>query len=146
MSFFSRNWRGVSVLTLGIGTMLITHFLLHDCADEGRFMTLANGMKAPMKCYWTERSVYGVAALIVVIGLVMLWQHESSRALSLVTAAAGALIIVTPLWLIGTCTDPMEPCNTSLKPGLIVLGLLTVVVGLTGAFQSRRQGGPGTVA
>jgi len=140
MSFISKNWRGLTFLTLGIATVLAGLFLLENCADAGHFVTNANGMKMHMGCTWTERAVLGLGGLTAFMGLVMLFMRESARALSLAAAAGGALMIATPLWLIPTCANPMMTCNLSLKPGVLTLGGLIMVAGLAGVVQFVRAG------
>jgi hypothetical protein len=144
MTFLSNNWRGLAVFALGAATVLAAVFLLHSCADEGHFMTMGNGMQANMGCTWTERAVIGTGGLVAVIGLIMMVMRQSARALSLVAAAAGLLMIGTPLWLIPTCVNPMMACNLSLKPGTLLLGGLTAIVGLVGALKLQRAGASGT--
>jgi uncharacterized membrane protein len=128
----------LSVLVLGVGSVLVTHFVLKDCADVGHMMKTASGMSAPMRCFYTERAVDVVGGLVAVMGLVMLWQREASRAVSAAAAAAGLVLIAIPLWLLPTCPDGMMECNLSLKPGVIMLGVVITVVGLAAAVQSRR--------
>jgi hypothetical protein len=142
MNFFARNWRGLLAMALGVATVVATTFFLHACADEGHFAKLANGMEMHMGCTWTERAVTGIGGLVAVVGILMIVMREAVRALSLTTLAAGALMIITPIWLIPTCKNPTMPCNLSLKPGTLLLGGLIVLAGLAGALKFTRSAGP----
>lgn len=126
------------MVVLGVGSVLLATFVLKDCADVGHMMKTASGMSAPMRCFYTERAVDLVGGLVTVLGLIMLWQRDAARALSLGVAAAGLFMIAVPLWLLPTCPDPMMMCNMSLKPGAIILGALITVVGVVAGVQSRR--------
>jgi hypothetical protein len=143
MQFLNRNWRGLMVFGLGAATLLAAIFLLHNCADTGHLVKLANGTETDMACTWTKRAVEGIGGLVAIMGLVMLWIKESARAISLVAAAAGLLMVATPLWLIPTCKNAMMTCNLSLKPGTLILGGVIALAGLVGALRFARAGAGG---
>jgi hypothetical protein len=97
-----------------------------------------------MGCTWTKRAVEGIGGLVAVMGLVMIFMKEAARALSLVAAAAGLLMIATPLWLIPTCKNAMMTCNMSLKPGVLIFGGLIALAGLAGSLKFARAAGAGS--
>lgn len=140
MKSLSEHWRGLSVFLLGAVTVVLAATVLHVCADEGKFMQTASGMDVHMACTWTRRAVIGVGGLVAMIGLIMLFTREAARALSLVAAAGGALIIALPLWLIPTCAKAMMECNQSFKPGVLLLGGVIAVVGFAGSLTFTRSG------
>ena len=146
MNVITRNWRGLLVVTLGVATLLSTHYLLHSCADTGVFLTTMKGASVPMRCSWTERAVQGVGGLVALLGVLMVWLRESTRGLSLAVAASGLLMFLTPIWLIPTCDSPMMNCNLSLKPGAMLLGALITIAGLASAISVRRFGEAGRTA
>jgi|GEM_PF-1987059 len=141
MAFLTQRWRGLLVLLLGMAVVVSTLFL-DTCADAGHYMTTASGMQVPMKCTWTERAILGIGGLVMVMGIIMLAAHPVARYLSMPSAAAGILLLATPLWLIPTCGNPSMPCNLSLKPGSLLLGGLVTLGGLAGAVQFRRAERP----
>lgn len=143
MRFLTENWRGLTVLGLGVATILAGIFVLDSCADAGHFVKSASGMDMHMACTWTERAVLGIGGLVAAMGLVMLFYREASRAISLIAGAGGALMIATPLWLIPTCKNAMMTCNHSLKIGALILGAVIAVVGLIGAIRVTRASGAG---
>jgi len=141
MRFLEQNWRGLTLLVLGAGTVLAAIFLLDTCADAGKFLTTNNGATVHMGCTWTERAVMGLGGLIGLVGLITIFWKDAARALSLSTVGAGALMLATPLWLIPTCKMAMMTCNQSLKPGVLILSGLIMVAGLVGSIKLVRGEG-----
>lgn len=141
MKSLTNNWRGLAVLGMGLLTVVLASTVLHVCADEGHFVKTASGMDMHMACTWTKRAVIGFGGLVAVIGLIMTFATAASRALSLAAAAAGALIIATPLWLIPTCAKEMMTCNQVFKPAVLVLGGLIALIGLVGSLNFSRSEG-----
>lgn len=141
MTVFAKRWRGLLVLVLGLATVVAAQALLDVCGDAGHMLETATGAKVPMRCHWSEQAVKGVGGLVAGIGLVMLLARaEAQRALSAVTALAGLLIVLIPLWLIPTCTMATMLCNLSFRPGAILLGALVVLAGLLGMISWKRLG------
>lgn len=140
MTFLTTNWRGLSVFTLGVATVLAAIFLLDNCADAGKLLQTANGAEVHMACTWTERAVLGLGGLTAVFGLLMIFFRDAVQGLSLGALATGALMVATPLWLIPTCKNAMMICNMSLKPGVLIFGGLIALVGLVGALKFARAG------
>lgn len=143
MNMFSRNWRPILFMVLGLTTIFSAHFFLDTCADAGHFMTTAKGMKVHMGCTWTERAVMGVGGLVAFMGLVMLIAREAVRGLSMAIAGAGILMILIPVWLIPTCANPTMTCNLSLKPGSLLLGGIVTLMGLVASLRLRQLDSPG---
>lgn len=146
MKSLTQNWRGLAVLGMGLLTVVLASTVLHVCADEGHFVKSASGMDMHMACTWTKRAVIGFGGLVAITGLIMLFNTAASRALSLVAAAGGALIIASPLWLIPTCAKAMMTCNQVFKPGALVLGGLIAVIGLAGSISFARSKGAALAA
>lgn len=144
MESLSIRWRGMMVFLMGTATVFGTIFL-EKCADAGHYATLANGMQIHMGCTWTERAILGLGGLVAVVGLLMMIAPPAAQYLSMAAAAAGLLVLATPLWLIPTCPNPMMTCNMSLKPGSLLLGGLVTVAGLVGATRLRRAEGDSTL-
>lgn len=112
-----------------------------DCASQGRQLTLENGGQMPMKCHWTAIAEIGMAVPLLAAGVLMMvsTRKESLRNLSLLGGLQGILIILLPTWLIGVCANPNMVCNSTMKPALIMLGGLTVVLGVIGVARTLRR-------
>jgi hypothetical protein len=85
-----------------------------------------------MTCWYTGEAETGIGALIVLAGLALiaLPGRDSRRALGILGIGIGVIVALIPTVLIGTCSDPSSPCNIGTKPALIILGALTVIVGI----------------
>ncbi len=111
-----------------------------NCQYDGKGLTLAHGRQVPMKCYWTARASLLVAVPLLVTGLLLAFsrQQETRRALALLAAIDGVLVILLPTWLIGVCQHPGASCNLVMKPALILMGLLVIVASLAVLVLSSR--------
>jgi hypothetical protein len=141
MTFFTNNWRGLTMFVLGSATVLLALFVFDSCGDTGKMIATASGGQAHMACHWTERAVIGLGGLTAVLGLIMLMFKDAAQGLSLGAFATGALMLATPIWLIPTCKMATMICNLSLKPGALVMAGLIAVAGLVGAIRSKRADG-----
>jgi hypothetical protein len=129
----------ILIVILAILIGLVPQFF--NCQYDGNALTLADGRQVPMKCYWTARASLLVAIPLLVMGLLLAFsrQRETRRALALLGAIAGILVILLPTWLIGVCQHPGASCNLVMKPALILMGILVIVASLAGlALSSRR--------
>lgn len=115
--------------------------LYTTCEHAGKAMALANGMQAPMKCFWTARGELALAIpLLGLAGFLALAKgQETRRALAILSAILGVLIIALPSSLIGVCQHSQAPCNLIMKPCLMLIGTLTAGAGLAGLALSERQ-------
>jgi hypothetical protein len=117
-----------------------------NCQYDGKALTLADGRQVPMKCYWTARASLLVAIPLLLVGLLLAFsrQRETRRALALLGAIIGILVILLPTWLIGVCQHPGASCSLVMKPALILMGILATVASLAGlGLSSRPRSGPG---
>lgn len=140
MRRFTRNWRGVLFLTLGVAVVLAAHFVLDVCGDAGHMLETAKGTQVAMRCSWSERAIEGIGGLVAIMGVIMLFAPKAARTLSLATAFAGLLMLLVPIWLIPTCMSPTMVCNLSFRPGAILLSSLVVLAGLVGVLNLNRMG------
>jgi len=115
--------------------------LFTDCESQGKAITLANGKTIPMKCHWTGRAALAMAFPLAAVGLLMVVSRrkETQRALSVVAAVSGIMVILLPTYLIGVCASPDMSCNMIEKGALILAGVLALAVGLVGLFLARRS-------
>jgi energy-converting hydrogenase Eha subunit A len=134
----------ISIVILAILIGVLPQFF--NCQYDGKALTLADGRQVPMKCYWTARASLLVAVPLLAVGLLLAFsrQRETRRALALLGAIAGVLVILLPTWLIGVCQHPGASCNLVMKPALILMGILVIVASLAGlVLSSRPRSAPG---
>jgi hypothetical protein len=126
----------IVVLALVIG--IVPQFT--DCQSQGRAMQLPNGMTAPMRCYWSATAELALAIPIAAVGLLLAFsrRRESIRNLSILGIVLGAVAILVPAVLIGTCANPDMICNTVMRPLLILMGTLLVAISVITLIVSNR--------
>ena len=131
--------RSAGLLNAGLGLLIIlTPLVLPVCQG---LLQLANGKMVPMRCHWTAQAEILLGALILAAGLTqaMMKNWDARRDLGLQVAFLGLAVILTPLFIISTCTDPDMACNIGTKPALLILGAITLVSGISGRFASGRE-------
>jgi len=118
--------------------------LFTDCESQGKSIVLANGKTIPMKCHWTGRAALAMAFPLAAVGLLMAVSRrkETQRALSVVAAVSGIMVILLPTYLIGVCASPDMICNMIERGALILAGVLALAVGLVGLVLARRSDQP----
>lgn len=99
-----------------------------DCLSAGRMLTLADGRQIPMKCHWTGRAELGLALPLFAVGVTMMFSRrkESFRNLGVGGTTLGIVAILLPTVLIGVCGNPDMPCNSTMRPALVLMGALAV--------------------
>jgi hypothetical protein len=133
----------VAASTIAILAVLIAVVpMFTDCASAGRMLTLADGREIPMKCHWTGRAELGLGLPLLAVGLTMVAsrRRETQRNLGLVGITLGIVAILLPTTLIGVCGNPDMPCNSIMKPALILMGILVVGVSLAVVIRNWRRG------
>lgn len=110
-----------------------------DCSSQGRAITLANGAAIPMKCHWAGRAELALAGPLLILAgaLFVPRQKESRRSLALLGLALGAAVILLPGPLVGVCANVTMPCQTLMKPALMLAGLLVMATALAILFLSK---------
>ncbi len=96
------------------------------------------GMFVPMRCHYTAQAEIAMGILVAIAGALILIfanQAETRGALNAVVLALGAVVILIPTVLLGTCKNPAMPCNIGTKPALILLGSLTMLLGAIGLWD-----------
>jgi hypothetical protein len=129
----------VSIVVLAIVIGIVPLFF--NCQHDGKALVLANGREVPMKCYWTARASLLVAVPLLAVGLLLAFsrQRETQRALALLGAIAGILVILLPTWLIGVCQHAGASCSLVMRPVLILAGVLVIVLSLVSVAASARR-------
>jgi len=113
-----------------------------DCESAGRMLTLEDGRQVSMKCHWTARAELGLALPLLAVGVMMPFSKNrgSRRMLGIAGAALGIATVLLPTELIGVCMNPDMPCVSTMKPALLLMGVLVVAIGLaTVAFSWGRE-------
>ena len=131
------KYLGIALAAFGLAIAIVPNFT--DCASHGAFMTVM-GKQLPMVCHWSARAEMAVGIPVALIGIMMSFKRFSSGflGLSILGGGLGALAILLPTHIIGTCPGPTMTCNTVMKPITTVLGSLTIVGSLGGLMLSRK--------
>jgi len=129
----------VIVMILAVLIAAVPQFT--NCHADGRVLTLENGNQIPMKCYWSARSELGLGLPILAVGALMVGtrRRTSMRSLGILGVALGAVVIALPTNLIGVCANPDMICNSTMRPALIMMGLLVSGISLAVVVRSFTQ-------
>lgn len=136
---------GIGVAITGLLVALTPNVILPVCEE---LVKTAMGTSIPMRCHYTATAEIGVGGLLSVAGaLFFVYGGESkiNGILSTMILALGVVTILIPTVLIGTCATPDHPCNLGSKPGLILLGSFTMLLG-AGGIWSAWKGAPAAPA
>ena len=133
-----RIFGGITAFS-GVLIAVISHFF--NCSVDGKFMTLANGIHAPMKCYWSAQAELAMGVSLFALGVLLMYSRsgETARALSLGSMVLGAFTILIPTLLIGVCTDMSASCNLIMRPAMIFVGGLVIAASLGSLLASWRR-------
>lgn len=129
---------GIVIMALALLIAAVPAF--YNCQHDGKALTLANGMKVPMKCFWTAMAAIATAAPLFLIGLLQTVsrQKETRKALGALGGVLGIMAIALPTALIGVCMHPDASCNLVMKPALIFMGILTLGLGVMSMFMPQK--------
>lgn len=100
---------------------------------------------APMPCYWTARAALGVAPPLLLAGVLLFFarRKETRRALAVLIALLGLVVILLPTVLIGVSAQASAVCNTVMRPAMVAAGGLALALGLiallTNELRPERQ-------
>jgi uncharacterized protein (TIGR03382 family) len=83
-----------------------------------------------MKCHWSAQAEVASAAPLLALGGVLLFsrRRESQRFLAIMGVVLGAMVALIPTSLIGVCPNGMMHCNTTMRPILVLAGILVAGV------------------
>ena len=119
-------------LLIGIKTFL------KPCEGEGEEI---------MSCHYIEQAVFGVAVVLAIQGfcavIMGLEAPNLRKGISIAMIPTAALAAVIPGYLIDLCEDSTMACNTTMRPGVMVLGLGIAVLASLYATPGTFIGGPG---
>jgi hypothetical protein len=130
---------GGLLIVLGLVIAIVPVFT--DCLSQGKQLTTAAGALVPMKCHWTAMASIGVGLIMGLAGIFSLFskRNETTRTLSGIGGASGALAIAFPTVLIGVCANPMMYCNMVEKPTLILSGIVAIAASAVIFGVSRKN-------
>ena len=134
----------IALIVLALILIVVPSFF--TCASDGKAIKLPSGKNIPMKCLWTSRAEIGLGALLLATGVLLFFSREleSRRFLSVLTLIVGIFVILFPTKLIGVCGNPEMTCRVFMKPTLLLIGLVTTGLGITGTawnFTRKLQTG-----
>jgi hypothetical protein len=100
-----------------------------DCQSQGKMLTTADGRSVSMKCHWTGIAEVAAAIPLGIAGIYALrgGRKETMRFAGIVGAVSGAMALLLPTVLIGTCGNAMMTCNLLMRPILLASGILAIV-------------------
>jgi hypothetical protein len=112
-----------------------------NCEVTGHHMTMANGMQAPMRCYYTAQAELATGGALFILGGFMAIgkRRETIRSLGGLGVVLGASVALLPAVLIGVCPNPMMECNMIMSPALILTGVIAAGAGLASLLLAQRQ-------
>jgi hypothetical protein len=121
---------GGTIVLLALVIAIVPIFT--DCQSQGRSLTTKDGKSVAMKCHWTGIAEIGIAIPLGLTGLFNLRKQrkDTTRTLSVMGMAAGALAILFPTVLIGVCANPDMICNLVMRPTLIAAGTLAIAASI----------------
>ena len=107
---------GVVMIVLALVLAIAPVFT--DCESQGKMLTTADGRTVSMKCHWTGIAEVAAAIPLGLAGIYALRgrRKETTRFAAIVGVAAGAMAILLPTALIGTCGnrhDDLQPVDAA---------------------------------
>ncbi len=130
-----------AALLIALAVLIAVVPPLTECAREGKAVATAAGGQVPMKCHWTAIASIAMAIPLFVTGALQWFnkRKESQRALSILGAVMGVLVVLLPTALIGVCAHPEATCNLIMRPALIFTGALVVGINLFDLIVVERR-------
>ncbi len=135
-----------ALIVLGALTVITPWYIFPVCEAKGvsshSMSSMASGAGSDqstgmsagilMKCGYTARAEAAVGALVIVAGLALiaLPKRVSQKAVGITGIGLGVVTALIPAILLGVCNAADAPCRIGTLPALILLGILTIVVGI----------------
>ena len=134
-----KNVVGVLLMVLALAVMIVPHF--NTCEYNGKLIQLPSGASIPMKCTYSAEAEIAIGIPLFVVGalVVIARRKETLNVLMAMGALLGVIVILIPTNIIGVCSSVM-PCNTFMRPFLILMGATTAIISLAWlAFSAMRK-------
>jgi uncharacterized membrane protein HdeD (DUF308 family) len=134
---------GIILVIFALMITVIPQFT--NCHSVGSDITLPNGMKMPMKCYYSAQGELIAGILLLIVGILMIVgkRKETQMFLTIMGIFVGIATLLLPTYIIGVCADPAHLCNSVMKTTLLILAPLVIidsVVGLIIAVKIKENG------
>jgi hypothetical protein len=129
---------GMTATTMAGGATATT--MAGGAASGSSVAAMAQGMKVPMKCFYSAKAATGMAIPVGILGLLLLVarRKETNRALAIMGIALGAVVMAVPA-LVGTCGSASAICNEVLKPTMLLAGGLVIVLSVVVLVLGERR-------
>jgi hypothetical protein len=129
---------GIVLIVVALVIAVVPQFT--DCYSQGHQIELPNGKLTPMKCHWSAIGEIGIAVPLLAVGVIMLIskRKETLFALSIIGLILGALIVLIPTQMIGVCATPTMICVTTMKPILLISGVVAIIASLISILYAAR--------
>jgi hypothetical protein len=129
---------GIVLIIVSLVIAIVPQFT--DCYSQGSQIDLGNGKFIPMKCHWTAMGEIAVAVPLLAVGILMFVakRKETFYILSILGLILSALIILLPSQMIGVCAMPTHICVSTMKPILLISGVVAIIASLIAIFFTTR--------
>ncbi|HUO77327.1 MAG TPA: DUF4418 family protein [Thermodesulfovibrionales bacterium] len=129
-----RHWKfGAILFFMGFLVLLTPRYILPTCEYQGL---------TRMACTYTGTAEMFIGAIVMsaAVGIILSKDHGTLRWSCLTSLAAGISVLLVPE-AIGYCHSSEHPCNYGTVPVLRLIGVLIVLLSLTGFFASFKRVG-----
>ncbi|MCL2599886.1 MAG: DUF4418 family protein [Treponema sp.] len=125
------------LILIALGTVTVLGFLtaFYPCTDM-----MAPVRLRPMRCVWTMRVLFGIAAAINVSGVLTLAFRRSKdfvKGLNTGVVMLGGLFVLIPTTLTGVCV--VHVCVDGFFPFAVVMGAVMLTASMANAFLLNRK-------
>ncbi len=99
--------------------------------------------ESPMHCHYSFMGETGMSAVVIAAaGMSIIAKSvEAPRLLAVVTAVAGAFMILYPSVITGVCQSPMMPCHYGLLPTWNLIGGAVILLSVAVFIAAREERG-----
>ena len=99
--------------------------------------------ESPMHCHFSFMGETGMASVVIAAAGVSIIARsmETARLVAVVTAVAGAFMILYPSVITGVCQSPMMPCHYGLLPAWNLIGGAVILLSAAVFIAAREERG-----
>lgn len=128
-----QNIVGIVLVVLSLFTVLGFQTLFYPC------MEMMAASPRPMRCVWTMRTLFAVAAVIGAAGAMMMFSRvlAFAKGVNFSAVFAGLAFLAIPTMATGACV--VHRCVDGFRPFSIVMGGVMTVVAIAGAFMLKNN-------
>lgn len=109
----------------------------------GLYLTVAvpcehDGQGPAMKCIWTHRVVIGLAIMLIVTGIIKLFQRPSvALGINIVEILVAIFGLSVITFIIGTCGTPTMVCNDLMRSSGLISWIVYIIVDGIALFRYK---------